>query len=53
MIKEAIGYANLEDFYEIKVRDFLLNMLLENSGKRQVWTSEVGSAQEDLERGCY
>lgn len=50
MIKEAIGYANLEDFYEIRVSFFIL-FKLENCWKRKVWISKVRYTQKDIEGG--
>ena len=48
VIKEAIGYANLEDFYEIKVNRIL--NFLEDCRKRKVWISKDRNPQKDTER---
>jgi hypothetical protein len=48
-LKDALGYANLYDYYELKVcliRKRQSNQL-GNPGKRQIWISEIGNSQEN------
>ncbi len=52
-LKEAIGYSNLYDFYELKARlHFIYTVTIGGAGRGQVWRGAAGRPQEDLEEGC-